>query len=501
MEHSEVSSINLLGILRYLALPLALSLSMGLLVVYDSSLASYHPLWQLTLDYMIAHNYLWTATTLALLAIIAISANYRGWLFNQRYRITIILLIATPALGGLNIFRLDPPDIALMIATIFWLISVLVEDRPVRVPRVVIALLLGLVWFAVGAMMTNGAYVILSLPSVLSKLMIMFLLANLILTPRDLDMALKTLVVVAVASACIAILAEGLYLLTGYAFTFDDRVDEHFKCFGWVCMFRATGLTPTPQVLGHLLIMGIGLALFLQVRTWIRLLIIIVMFVGAISTLSVGVGLTVIIVLALFPILRWPSRYPYILTAYASVVWLVHVTGFWAWAYRATNDLLLASYGANVRIWTYRGGAELIEKHPIFGIGALKQIPGSMHFTTPHNAYLQIALEMGLPAACLFIALLIYLFISCWSIAAQAQDTKTRHLMCGLLLGYLGMLVHLLSEPFYTNNLPWAYMGLIAAGIIIYGRASTDQEQTAIRQATPCVQRLARTLQNAGHLS
>lgn len=496
-----MSNINLAGIIRYLMLPIALSLAMGLLVVYDSTLATYHPLWQLVLDYEIAHNYLWTATTLTLLIAIAVSVNYRGWLFSQRYRIATILLIASPALGGLNIFRLDPPDIAVVLVTIFWLASVLVEDRPVLIPRVIIALLLGLVWFAAGSVMTNGVYILLSLPSVLSKVIIVFLLANLIVTPRDHEIALKALIAVALVSACIAILAEGLYLLTGYAFTFDDRVNEHFKCFGWICMFRATGLTPTPQLLGHLLIMGIGLALFLQVRSWIRLLIVVVMFVGAVSTLSVGVGLTVCIVLALFPIFRWPSRYPYILTAYASLVWLVHVTGIWAWAYRAANDLLLASYGANIRIWTYRGGVELIEENPVFGIGALRQIPGSMHFTTPHNAYLQIALELGLPAACLFIALLIYLFISCWLIAARAPKARTRHWMRGLLLGYLGMLVHFFSEPLYNNNLPWAYMGLIAAGIIIYGRASTDREQTAIFQAAPRLRRLSRTLRNGGRLS
>ncbi len=489
------------GILRNLLLPVVLSLALGLLIAYDSSLASYHPLWQFALEYEIAHNYLWTATTLILLILIAVSANYRGSLFNQRYRIASILLIATPALGGLNLFRLDPPDIALVLITMFWLTSVLVEDRPILIPRVIIALLLGLIWFAAGSMMTNGIYIILSLPSILSKLIILLLLANLITTPRDHDIALKALIVVAGVSACIAILAESIYLLTGYAFTLDDRVDEHFKCFGWICMFRATGLTPTPQTLGHLLIMGIGLALFLQVRTWIYLLIIAVMLVGAVSTLSVGVIIAVSIVLALFPILRWPSRYPYILTAYASLVWLVHVTGIWAWIYKTANDLLLAAYGANIRIWTYRGGAELIENNPVFGIGPLRQIPGSMHFTTPHNAYLQIALEMGLPAACLFITLLIYLFISCLSIAAKAPNAKTRHWMRGLLLGYLGMLVHLLSEPLYTNNLPWAYMGLIAAGIVIYGRAGNDQKLAAIRQATPRAQRLARTFQNTGRLS
>jgi hypothetical protein len=496
-----VSNVNPPGILRYLALPVVLSLAMGLLVVYDSSLASYHPLWQLTLDYEIAHNYLWTATTLALLIVIAVGANYRGWLFSQRYHIAVILLIATMGLGGLNLVRLDPPDIAVVLTTLFWLVSVLVEDRPVLVPRVIIALMLGLVWFAVGATMTNGAYIILSLPSVLSKLIIVFLLANLIATPRDLDIALKALIVVAMVSAFIAILAEGLYLLTGYTFTFDDRVDEHFKCLGWICLFRAAGLTATPQALGHLLIMGIGLTLFLQVRVWLRLLMIAVLVVGAITTLSVGVGLTVGIVLALFPIFRWPSRYPYILTAYMTVTWLGHVTGLWAWVYRAANDLLLASSGANIRVWTYRGGAELIERNPVFGIGALKQIPGSMHFTTPHNTYMQVALEMGLPAALLFISLLIYLFISCWRVAARARDATTRYWMSGLLLGFSGMLFHFISEPMYPNNQPWTYMGLMTAGIIIYGRARTDPQWAAICRARPRAQRLARTLRNAGHLS
>lgn len=488
------------GILHYLVLPVALSLAMGLLVAYDDSVAAYHPLWQFTLDYEILRHYLWTATALTLLIAIAVSLNYRGWAFTHRYRIAIILLIAAPALGGLNLIRLDPPDVAVVLATLLWLFSVLVEDRPLLAPRVVIALLLGLAFFAVGSIMTGGLYIILSLPSIFTKLIIVFLFANLITTAREHEIALKAMITVAVVSACIAILAEGVYLLTGYAFTFDDRVDEHFKCFGWICVFRATGLTPTPQVLGHLLILGIGLALFLQVRTWLRLLIITVLLVGAMSTMSVGVGLTVGVILVMFPIFRWPSRYPYILSAYASVFWLVHVTGFGAWAYRTANELLLASYGVNVRIWTYRGGAELIEKHPVFGIGALKQIPGSMHFTTPHNTYMQVALEMGLPAACLFVALLIYLFISCWHVAARASDARSRYWMSGLLLGFLGMLVHFISEPMFPNNLPWTYLGLVTAGIIIYRRSYTDLEQATINQTVQASQRLSRKLRNAGHL-
>jgi len=494
-----VSDLNPLSVFRILVFPVSFSLAVGLLVVLDSTLAPYHPLWQSALDYEIARNFLWTITTFSTLVLIAIAANYRDCLFNHRYQIAAIIMIVAPAIGGINLIRLDPPDLAMVLVTLFWLASVIVEDRPVLVPRVLIVLMLCLMWLTIGALMTKGPSVFLSLPSVISKLMVIFLLANLIATRHDHEVALKALVVVAAISACIAILILALYLLTGYALTFDDRKDEHFKCYGWICMFRATGLTPTPQMLGHLLVMGIALGLFMPLRTWMRLLLVAVMIAGAVLTLSVGVVLAVSVVLVLFPIYRWPSRYAHILTTYATTIWLTHVTGLWAWVYQFANKFLLADLGVNIRVWTYRGGADLIEKNPGFGIGALRHIPGSMHFSTPHNTYMQVALEMGLPAWLLFTTLLVYLFLSCWRIAARAKDPVTRRWMSGMLLGFSGMLVHFISEPMFPNNLPWTFMGLITAGIIVYGRTRTDPQWAAISRARPRVQRLARTMRNAGH--
>lgn len=489
-------------ILVYLVPAAALSLAMGLLVASDSLLASYHPLWHLALDYKLAHNYLWTATTFVMLVAIAVGTKYWEWAFHHRYQIACILLIGTPALGGLQLGRLDPTDIAVLLVTPFWIVSVLAEDRPVPVPRVPIALLLCLAIFAVGSIIPGGPGVIRSMPSILSKLTVLFLVANLLTTPNDHHVAVRALIAIAVISACIAIVTEAAYLLTGFVFSLDDRVTERFKCLGWICLLRATGLSPAPQVLGHLLIIGVALALFLQVRTWFLLLIIIVLIVGGISTLSVGVLLSMGTVLVLFPILRWPWFYPYILISYLSIAWLTLVTGIGPWVYRFANDKLLASYGVDIRIWTYRRGAELIEQHPIFGIGVLKQIPGSMHFTTPHNAYLQIALQMGLPSAFFFITLMAYLFISSWRVATRVPDATSRHWMRALMLGLLGMMIHLVSEPLYTNNLPWAYMGLVMAGIIIYGRVIAAPRHAATASSSwPRLQRMSRTLLNAGYRS
>jgi len=483
-------------LVKLLAPPSLFALAMGLLVAYDARLSPYHPLWQLTLDYGIVQNYLWTGTTLTAALLLMLVAIYRSWLFQHRYQIAVFLLLVSPAIGGLNLGRVDPADIAVLLASLFWLSAVFVEDLPTPVPRVVIALLLALVICALGALMTVGAGIILSLSSIFSKLMVLFLLANLIATPHDHDVALKALIVIAVVSALIAALILAVYFLTGYAFSLDDRTDEQFKCLGWICLLRATALTPTPQLLGHLLIMGLGLALFLRVRIWLHLLIIGVLVLGGILTVSVGVMLSMGIVLVIFPIYRWPSYYLRILIAYATVAWLTLTTGLGAWVYDVATDVLLASYGVDIRVWTYRVGAELLDRSPVFGIGVLQQIPGSMTFTTPHNVYLQIALQLGLPAAGLFIGLLIYLFASSWLIAARAPDLSTRHWMRGLMLGFSGMIVHFTSEPLYTSNLPWAYMGLVTAAIIVYGRVDYTRERGLIGRFAPDPRRLARDLRN-----
>jgi hypothetical protein len=487
------------SVLFYLLPAAVLSVAVGLLVVADARLASYHPLWQLVLPYEVARDYLWTTTAFALLLAVALAAAHRDRLFHHRYLVAAVLLLATPALGGLDVGRVGPTDLAAVLVTLFWILSVLGEGRPVLVPRVVIALLLGLAICALGSITAGGPGIILAMPAIISKLVVLFLAATLITTPAEHRAAIRALIAVALISACIAVVTVAVYLLTGFVFTLDDRVDEHFKCLGWICMLRATALTPAPQVLGHLLILGMALALFLPVRRWILLLVALMLLAGGVSTLSVGVLLALGVVLALFPIFRWPWFFPHILISYLAVAWLAFVSGIGGWAYGFANEKLLASYGVDIRIWTYIRGAELVQDHPVFGIGVLREIPGSMHFSTPHNAYLQIALQMGLPAATLFIALLLYLFGSSWRIAARSADAEARHWMRALMLALTGIMIHFLSEPLYTNNLPWAYMGLITAGIVIYRSAAAGARCGPVGASWPRLQRVSRTLLNRGY--
>jgi hypothetical protein len=473
---------------------IAIGIAFAFLVAYGDRIAPYHPLWDATLDYDYLHDHLWTATFLiATLVALPIGLS-AGWLFEHRFRIAVALLIAAPALGGLNFFRLDPPDIALLVVGVFWLLSVLVENRPVLVPRMLITLLLGIGLLAVGSVAVGGPYIILSLPSIASKLGVLLLIATLIASAKDHAVALRTLAAVALISALIAILAEGIYLLTGYALTFDDRVDEHFKCFGWICVFRATGLTPTPQILGHLLMMGLAVTLFLRVSLAVKISMVSILLIGAVSTMSVGVLIAVGFVMVMYPIARWPSHGWRIAVVYALLGWLLFATGAAAWVYTMANEMLLAGSGVEARVWTYRGGAELIEKHPVFGIGALKQIPGSLHFSTPHNTYMQVALELGLPAAFLFTSMLAYLLVSCWLVARGAEDENTLRWMRALLLGMLGLLLHFMSEPMYPNNLPWTYLGLVAAGIVVHRDVLYRKRPLPVPGFTPTVVQLSRIM-------
>ncbi|MFV2045663.1 MAG: O-antigen ligase family protein, partial [Anaerolineales bacterium] len=449
------------------------------LVSFDSSFAPYHPLWNLARPFDVAHNYLWTATVVPLLLGVLLAAKRMDWLFANRYRIAVCLLVVAPAFGGINIGRLDITDIVTAFAALFFLMTLLVEDRPVLIPRIILALLLGLALFAAASAVTGGPYVILTAPAVFLKLMLLFLLANLISTPHDHQIGLKALVIVAFASAIMAILGQAVYLTTGYAFTVDDRPEEQFKCFGWICVLRATGFTASPQVLGHLLILGLGLTLLMPARARVRLFVLAVLLVGVVLTFSWGVAVTVAVLLILFPLLRWPSRSLPILITYAGVAWILHVTGAAASLYQFADSALLGSSGVTARIWTYRGGLELIAQHPIFGIGALGYIPGSLQFSTPHNAYMQIALELGLPAATLFVILVLYLLISCGMTALRIRDTESKRWVGGLFLGLVGMLIHFLSEPLYTNQIPWVYMGLVTSAIVVHKQSGTERQPMA----------------------
>jgi len=122
---------------------LGLGTGMGVLVGFDRTLSPYHPLWGLAPSWLPHAIWWWTPTALLVLLVLFVAVRSLGWAFEQRHALAAILLVASTTLTGVNVAARDPFELALLWALVVWAATTLAEQRPIRTPRLVLALLLG----------------------------------------------------------------------------------------------------------------------------------------------------------------------------------------------------------------------------------------------------------------------------------------------------------------------------------------------------------------------
>lgn len=453
------------GIWRCVATPAILGVAAGALTSYEALFTSYHPLWGLARRLEFSGIGLWTATLLAMFALALWLFQRRRRIFGYRYSITVGLAASAGVLSGVNLGRLDIFEFLFILIVPLWLASVLVERRPVRTPGPVLVLLLVLTAATVASFAHGGLVSILSAHALLTKLVVFFVLTNLVTDEKILFAALKTIVVVAAASAVIAILAQALYLFAGYEFTFADEEIHRYRPTSFGLMLRSTAFASTPHVFGHYMIMAFAIAMFLPMRILARVALCALLFVGVVSTFSKGAVLTCAGLLLLAPFVRKPAQLFFWLAMYAAVALAVYTTGLGEWAY--TNVVNPGGAGSLTdRIELARQGLEAMDRHPVLGSG-INNFERVMKLPI-HNAYLQATFEIGVIGAAAFLSLVLYLGIRGLVTLDRVGDVSTRTWLKGLLLGYLGICVNLLAAPLYYDISTWVNMSLVASAIAIY---------------------------------
>jgi len=115
---------------------------------------------------------------------------------------------------------------------------------------------------------------------------------------------------------------------------------------------------------------------------------------------------------------------------------------------------------------------KIIKKHPVLGVGVNAYTEAAKDFDIvwkgyPHNCYLQMLAEMGVIGLAAFLWILYRLFRHGFSNLKKIQDQFSHHLLKGLLIGFLGFLIHSFFDTFFYSNqlgsLMWIMIGLIVA--------------------------------------
>ena len=419
--------------------------------------------------------FMWSMIGLTLCGVACLLVRKGADWFAHRDAIAVGMIIVACGMTGLNIGPLEPTDFAFLAILLFWMISTFVEHRPVVTPVPVLVLLAAIMMFGFTSIVNGLFMTILKQHTLISKIVLVFLLTNIVTTPALHRLGLRIVVVVAVASAIVAVGTELLYILTEVTLTFDDTRDYWLKDTPFGPLMRATSFTSTPQGLGHLLILGAALVLCMPLRYWTRMLLLSILAAGVACTLSSGAFLTLSVILVFSLFVINPHRSLLYGTCLVGAVLVAHAFGLIEWGYvHVFKPIGHAS--AMDRIEFIRLGLQAIERHPILGMG----LSGTYRILPLpiHNVYMQAAAEIGAIGAVMVVAWLAYLLLSAWCLIKRAPDEHTKRWHKGMFLGLIGMVVHFTAEPFLTHVTSWLFMALAASAAVAYGRSTPDAPQS-----------------------
>jgi len=124
------------------------------------------------------------------------------------------------------------------------------------------------------------------------------------------------------------------------------------------------------------------------------------------------------------------------------------------------------------RIEIWKGAWRLIQAHPIRGVGFARFQNKVTHFWTgsrrfdPHNTFLFIAAEMGIPALLVFIWLLAAVFWNIRLLYRQTEDPFAKALALGLLGGFFGLVMSSLYVSRTDSQEIASYFWIFAALVL-----------------------------------
>lgn len=407
---------------------------------------------------------LWVLTALLAAGAAVAAVKLAAPAFRRRYDLVVVGVFVAGSITGINVGPFDAFEISFVFLAGFWLCSALIEHRRLSAPRAAIALLALLALCTFASVINGRATSFFGLHTLMSKYALVLMLADLITTHAQLQRALTALVIAAVIAAVVAIATSVLYRFTGIEITFDDLAEFHYKDTPIGRMLRATAFRASPQSLGHMLVLGLSVLLLMPMRLSWRVIGAGLLLAGAVSTWSTGTILAAGAVFTLFWFFDRPGNTLLYLTLAAGAGVVVFATGF--------HDVLLEKFfvpvgqsGMEDRIGYIQVAADAIERHPYLGVG-LKNFSRMLELPV-HNAYLQMAAEMGIFCGVVFVCLIVYATHRALRGLLATPDPGRRRWLKGVVLGMIGLSIHFLVEPLYSDVLSWSFIGIaICAGAL-----------------------------------
>jgi O-antigen ligase len=153
----------------------------------------------------------------------------------------------------------------------------------------------------------------------------------------------------------------------------------------------------------------------------------------------------------------------------------------------AVSDKLDASSRTRLTIWG--GAVEMLRDNPLFGVGyerfpqEIGRYRPAVATMDPHNNFLKIGTEMGVPALAAFVLVLAVCLWKAWGLSRRVEDPLLR----AILVGYCGSVIAVLIANMFGSRLDsteittqfWAMTG----GVVVIDRYHEAEREKARQEA------------------
>lgn len=416
---------------------------------------------------------------LAVLGALALGALLR---LKGENAVMIVVLTVAVHTNGLRIAGLDLIT-AFPFVVVGWVLArCLVQPwRPLHLTGISFAAL-AMLWLALPHMADTNVYgparFLINWISTLKGVAVALAMILIIDDRRDLGLAIRAMLAMAVVTALIGVGQIVLNKFTGMTLTLVEELRETKPTFFGVSL-RASGLTTWAQWLADLELIALPFLLFAALRAaslgarLAYLLALALVLTSIFFTFTYAAYGGVALILIVFPFVAWPHRSLHFLLAGALAVALFHLLGGSHWLVEHGLPAFMRSSGMVERKSYLLGALDYLARDPWFGSGvyADEEFSGNFYRKRVHNTGLQAWAYFGLPGFVLFVGMLLTTQAQLVLLSLSLRGIEREHCQA-LSLVIAAVLLTMFAQPNLTVPATWYLLGLAGAAIRVLSSSS-----------------------------
>ena len=125
---------------------------------------------------------------------------------------------------------------------------------------------------------------------------------------------------------------------------------------------------------------------------------------------------------------------------------------------------------------------EIVSEHPLLGVGQAVDLTLGTDTNTPHNGYLALMVQSGIPAAVCYVLMLASVVVGAARLTRDRQSARVRGWGAAALAGVVAFCVHNLVETTFESG-PAGYSIWIACGLVMALTVRRRQRAAAVAVA------------------